>query len=103
MLSGKGNENDEKTTIGLISKKNNFARASHFFVHFFAVVCTTTTWNFQKLLVTRFMEEMSYLLLFTFFHSLIFTLVAARISHFLTAAKNILMLFFQQIAPYLPL
>ena len=36
------------------------------------------------------MEEMSYLLLFTFFHSLIFTLVAARISHFLTAAKFVL-------------
>ena len=49
------------------------------------------------------MEEMSYLLLFTFFHSLIFTLVEARIYHFLTAAKKILMLFFQQIAPYLPL
>ena len=27
-----------KKTIGLISKKNNFARAAHFFVHFFAVV-----------------------------------------------------------------
>ena len=34
------------------------------------------------------MEEMSYLLLFTFFHSLICTLVAARISQFLTAAKK---------------
>ena len=29
-------ENGEKTTIGLISKKSNFARAAHFFVHFFA-------------------------------------------------------------------
>ena len=38
MISGKGNENGEKTTMGLISKKNNFARAAHFFVHFFAVV-----------------------------------------------------------------
>ena len=36
------------------------------------------------------MEEMSYLLLSTFFHSLIFTLVAARISPFLTAAKFVL-------------
>ena len=33
MLSGEGNENGEKTTIGL-SKKNNFARAAHFFYPF---------------------------------------------------------------------
>ena len=38
MLSGKGNEKGERTTMGLISKKSNFARAAHFFVHFFAVV-----------------------------------------------------------------
>ena len=38
MLSGEGNENGEKTTIGLRKKPNNFARAAHFFVHFFAVV-----------------------------------------------------------------
>ena len=39
MLSGEGNAGERwKTTIGLISKKNNFARAAHFFVHFFAVV-----------------------------------------------------------------
>ena len=47
MLSAEGNENGQKTlsfrnnqkTTGLIS---NFARAAHFFVHFYAVVCTTT-------------------------------------------------------------
>ena len=39
MLSGEGNAREwRKTTIGLISKKSNFARAAHFFVHFFAVV-----------------------------------------------------------------
>ena len=37
MLRGEGNEDNEKTTIGLISKKATFARAEHFFVHFFAV------------------------------------------------------------------
>ena len=39
MLSGEGNAGERwKTTIGLISKKYNFARAAHFFfVHFFAV------------------------------------------------------------------
>ena len=38
MLRGEGNENGEKTTIGLISKKSNLASAAYFFVHFFAVV-----------------------------------------------------------------
>ena len=51
MLSGEDNENGEKTTIGLISKKNNFARAAHFFLHISLPLfnfCTTTTCNFQK-------------------------------------------------------
>ena len=92
MPSGEGDENGEKTTIGLFSKKTyNFARAAHSFCaslcRCFARPQRETSKNF---LVTRFMEEMSYLLLFTFFHSLIFTLVAARISHFLTAAKFVL-------------
>ena len=68
MLSGEGNENGEKTTIGLISKKNNFARAAHFLCTFlcpcFARLQRETSRSF---LVTRFMEEMSYVLLFTFF------------------------------------
>ena len=89
MLSGEGNGNGEKTTIDLISTKNNFARAAQFFCTFLCLCFERpqreTSRNF---LVTRFTEEMSYLLLFTFFHSPIFTLVAARISHFLTAAKN---------------
>ena len=38
MLSGKGNENGEKTTIGLISKKATLHVQHTFFVHFFAVV-----------------------------------------------------------------
>ena len=39
MLSGKGNENGEKTTIGLISKKPTLhVQHTFFFVHFFAVV-----------------------------------------------------------------
>ena len=79
----------EKTTIGRISKKNNFARAALFFCSFlcrcFARLQHETSRNF---LVTRFMEEMPYLLLFTFFHSLIFTLVAVKISHFLTTGKK---------------
>ena len=44
------------------------------------------------------MEEMSHVFLFAFFFSLllIFTLVAASISYFLTAPNKIFMFFFQQ-------
>ena len=88
MLSGEGNENGAKTTIGLISKKQ-LCTCSTLFCTFlcrcFARLQHETSRNF---LVTRFMEEMSYLFLFPFFHSLIFTLVVARISHFLTAPKK---------------
>ena len=38
MLSGEGNENGEKTTIGLISKKATLHVQHTFLVHFFAVV-----------------------------------------------------------------
>ena len=37
MLGGKDNENGEKTTICLISKKATFTRAVNFFVYFIAV------------------------------------------------------------------
>ena len=71
-------------------QKSNFARATHFFCTFlcrcFGRLQRETSRNF---LVTRFMEELSYVFLFTFFSlPLIFTLVAASISHFLTAAKK---------------
>ena len=63
MLSGEGNAGERwKTTIGLISKKSNFARAAHFFCTFLAVILhdynvklPETSW---LPLVTRFMEEM---------------------------------------------
>ena len=38
MLSGEGNENGEKTTICLISKKATLQVQHSFFVHFFTVV-----------------------------------------------------------------
>ena len=38
MLNDDGNENSQKESVGLISKKKkNFARAAHFFGLFFAV------------------------------------------------------------------
>ena len=71
MLSGEGNAGEQgKTAIGLVSKKSNFALAAHFFCTFiclcFARLQRETSRNF---LVTRFMEEMSYVPL-----PLIFTL-----------------------------
>ena len=79
MLSGKGNENGENTTVGLISKYATFHVRHTFFSN------RETSRNF---LVTRFMEEMSYVLFTLFLLPLIFTLVAASIFHFLNAAKK---------------
>ena len=38
MLSDDDSEKGQKKLAGLISKKNNFPRAAHFFVHFFGIV-----------------------------------------------------------------
>ena len=69
MVSNKGNAGEcWKTTIDLISKTSNFARAAHFFCtflcHCFAWLQRETSWKF---LVARFMEEMSYVFSFLFF------------------------------------
>ena len=73
MLSGEGKAREQwKTTAGLISRKATLQVQHTFFVYFFAVVLQDYMWNF---LVTRFMEGMSYVLLFPFFSlPLIFTL-----------------------------
>ena len=63
MLSGEDNENGEKTTIGLISKKTTLHVQHTFFVHFFAVVLH----DYNVKLPETFMEEMSYVFLFTLF------------------------------------
>ena len=80
----KQNKNKKK---GLISKKKKLFTCSTLFCTFlcrcFARRQRETPKNFP---VTRFMAEMLYVVLFTFFFlPLIFTLVAASISHFLTA------------------
>ena len=87
MLSGEGNENGEKTTIGLINKKTTLHVQYTAFIHFFAVVLYDHN---VKLPSYTFHGGNVVPVVFTFFHSLIFTLVAARISHFLTAAKFVL-------------
>ena len=66
MPSGEGNAGERrKITIGLISKKAALHVQHTFFVHFFAVVLHDYN---VKLLVTRFMKEISYVFPFTFFH-----------------------------------
>ena len=90
MLGGKDNENGEKTTIGLISKKATFTRAVNFFVYFIAVdlhdynvKLPETSWLH---VLCRKRRTCSC---FPFFSlSLIFTLVAASISLFLTTATK---------------
>ena len=67
MLSSKGNENGEKTTIGLISKKATLQHTfliCTFLCHCFAQLQRQTSRNF---LVTYFMKEISYVILHTFF------------------------------------
>ena len=83
MLNGEGNENGEKTTVGIISKKSTLHVQHPCFCTFlhrcFGWLQRETSRNF---LVTRFMEEMSDVFFFPVFFfslSLIFTLVAASI------------------------
>ena len=93
MLSGEGNENGENTAIDLISKKATL-HVQHTFFLYISLICRCFARLYVKPpetsgLVTRFMEEMSYVFLFTFFSlPLIFALVAASISRFLTAAAK---------------
>ena len=93
MLSGEGNENGEKTTIGLISKKTTLHVQHTFFVHFFAVVLHDYNVKLpetsQLHVLWRKCRTCSCLLFFSSL-PLIFTFMAARISHFLTAATNCL-------------
>ena len=90
MQSGEGMQRRKKvkTTIGIISE-SNFARVAHFFCSFlclcFARLLTRET--SRNFLVTRFMDEMSYVFPFTAAHFQL-ALAAASISHFVTAPTN---------------
>ena len=91
MLSGEGKEKCEKTTRGLISKKTTLHVQHTFFVHLFAVVLHDYDYKVKR-------PETSWLHVLwrkcrtcscsLFSPTLIFSLVAARIFHFLTAATN---------------
>ena len=71
MLCGDGNENGQNKIRRSTQEKNNFVGCNtiSFFVHFFVVACFArlqreTSRNF---IVTRLMDQMSYVLLCTFF------------------------------------
>ena len=92
MLSGESNENGEKTTMGVISKKAtlhvHWQSLTLFLYISLPLCCTTTTWNFQKLPGYTFCGGNVVRVLATFF----FTAAPwwpDSISHFLTAATKI--------------
>ena len=68
MLSGEGNENGEKTTIGLISKKAALQVSTLFGTFLCPCFVRLQRETSRNFLVTRFMEEIQHLFLFTFFH-----------------------------------
>ena len=92
MLRGEGHYRERwKTTIGLISKKATL-HVQHTFLYIsLPFFCTTTTWNFQKLLsYTFYGGNVVRVLVHFFFTAAHFhlALVAASISHFVTAATK---------------
>ena len=88
MLSGEGNENGEKTTIGLISKKATLHVQHTFCTFLYRCVARLQRQTSRTFLVTRFVEEMSYVFLLIFFFTA---------AHFhLGGRYKISMLFFQQ-------
>ena len=101
MLSGEGNKNWQKKSVGL-SKKTEQLCTCNTLSHAFLYRCFARPQRdfSRNVLVTRFMEEMLYVFQFTFLSlPLIYTLVAPSFSHFLTAAINeIGLLFFSSLA-----
>ena len=90
MLRGEDNENGEKTTIGVISKKAITCSTLFLYISL-PLFCTTTTWNFQKLLsYTVFRGNVVRVLDHLFFTAAHFhhALVSASISHVVTAATK---------------
>ena len=86
-------------------QKSNFARAAHFFCKFlcrcFAQLQRETSRNF---LVTRFMEEMSYVFSFTFFHCRSFSpyCIGGR-KHFPFHHRRYKIFFFKSPSPFFSL
>ena len=92
MLSGEGNAREWwKTRIGLISKKATLHVQYTFLYISLSLFCTTTSWNFQKLLSYTFYGGNVVRVLVHFFLTVAYfhlALVAASISHFVTVATK---------------
>ena len=89
MLRGQGTKNSQNKSVGQISKKkNNFAPAAHFLVHFFAVGLHDHNVKLCQKRPRYTFYGGNVVCVPVHFVSLplIFTLVAASNSHFLTAA-----------------
>ena len=92
MLSGEGNAGERwETTIGLISKTATL-HVQHTFLYIsLPLFCTSTTWNFQKLLsYTFYGGNVVRVIVHCFFTATHFrlALVAASISYFLTTVTT---------------
>ena len=93
MLSGESNSGQRwKTAILLIMQKKRLCMCRMLFLYISLLLfCTTTTWNFQKLLsYTFYGGNVVRVLVHFFFTAAHFhlALVAASISHFVTAATK---------------
>ena len=98
MRSGEGNAGERwKTTIGLLSKRATL-HVQHTFLYIsLPLFCTTTTWNFPKLLSYTFWGgNVVPILVHVFFTATHFhlALVAASISHFVTPAISLFVFVF---------
>ena len=103
MLSGEGNENGEKTTIGLISKKTTLHMQHTFFVHFFATVLHDHNVKLPETFQLCVLWKKCHTCYCSLFFSRSFSPWWPLGFLIFSLPLKIFMLFFQQIAPYLPL
>ena len=92
-ISGERNENSEKTTIGLISKKALCSCSTLFLYISLPLFCTTATWTFQKLPRYKFYEGNVVPFVHFFYCRSPWWRLAFSFSH---RRYKIFMLFFQQ-------
>ena len=89
MLSGDGNKKGQKKSVGLISTKTTLHMQHTFIVHFIAIVLHNYNAKLPDTSLLHVLPRKSFLYSCSLVSLLlIFTLVFASISHFLTAAKK---------------
>ena len=89
MLSGDGNKKGQKKSVGLISTNSTLHMQHTFIVHFIAIVLHNYNAKLPDTSLLHVLPRKSFLYSCSLVSLLlIFTLVFASISHFLTAAKK---------------